>query len=96
MKTRHPREPSRSPSGRTSELLFPAGWFFPWRARGDDDSLLNLLNARSLSLTLSLFLFRISKNRTIEIRLDEIEQDTQCAVCLGKFLFFSFFSIDRN
>ena len=32
------------------------------------------------------------KNRTIEVRLDEIEQDTQCAVCLGELFFLSFFN----
>ena len=77
----------------SAELL--PGWFSsllpPQRAA--TTTLVSIFTARSLSQTplfLSLPLF-VSQNRTIEVRLDDIEQDTQCAVCLGKFRFFSFF-----
>ena len=51
------------------------------------------LHARSRSRSQALVPLSLSfsreHNRTIEIRLDEVEQDTQCAVCLGEFGFFS-------
>ena len=60
------------------------------------------LSLSSLSISLlahkHTLLSDAQKHRTIELRLEDLEQDTQCAVCLGEFdvflLFaFCFFSI---